>query len=187
VHFRTTFTGFKWIVRAVDEVPGAHMVFGYEEALGYAVGDLVRDKDGLTAALTFADLAARLKADGKTIVDRLEHLARTHGLHATRQVSLRRPIRDIQAAVARLIAAPPAELAGRAVTAVERPADDIVVLRFAGDDRVIVRPSGTEPKLKTYFQLVVDDFDDFAAAKADAASGLDALRLALQDVLGLGD
>ena len=187
VHFRTTFTGFKWIVRAVDEVPGARMVFGYEEALGYAVGDLVRDKDGLTAALTFADLAARLKADGKTIADRLEHLARTHGLHATRQVSLRRPIRDIQAAVARLIAAPPAELAGRAVTAVERPADDIVVLRFAGDDRVIVRPSGTEPKLKMYFQLVVDDFDDFAAAKADAASGLDALRLALQDVLGLGD
>jgi phosphomannomutase len=187
VHFATTLTGFKWIVRAVDTVPGARFVFGYEEALGYAVGDLVRDKDGLTAALTFADLAARLKADGRTIRDQLEHLARTHGLHATRQVSLRRPIPEIRDAVERVIGEPPTELAGRPVVSIERPAEDILVLHLRGDARVVVRPSGTEPKLKAYLQVVIEKFDDYAAAKADAASELDDLRRAVESVLGLGD
>jgi phosphomannomutase len=168
-------------------VPGSRFVFGYEEALGYAVGDLVRDKDGLTAALTFADLAARLKANGETIATQLERLARAHGLHATRQVSLRRPVPEIRAAVARIVAEPPTELDGRVVRSIDRPADDILVLHLDGDARVVVRPSGTEPKLKTYLQVVLDDFDDYAAAKAQAASQLEGLRRALESALGLGD
>jgi phosphomannomutase len=187
VHFKTTLTGFKWIVRAVDAVPGARFVFGYEEALGYAVGDLVRDKDGLTAALAFADLAARLKAEGHTVASKLEDLARRYGLHATRQWSIRAPIPEIQSAVARVIDAPPAALAGRPVTSVERPADDILVLHLEGDARVVVRPSGTEPKLKTYLQVVIDRFEEFAPARKAAADQLEALRRDLSGVLGLGD
>jgi phosphomannomutase len=187
VHFATTLTGFKWIVRATDQVPGSRFVFGYEEALGYAVGDLVRDKDGLTAALAFADLTAQLQADGSSVAARLEVLAREYGLHATRQWSVRAPIPAINAAVERLVASPPTEIAGRAVTAVERPADDILVLHLGDTARVIVRPSGTEPKLKSYLQVVVEDFDRYDEAKQRAASELEALRRALQDVLGLGD
>jgi phosphomannomutase len=187
VHFKTTLTGFKWIVRAVDAEPGARFVFGYEEALGYAVGDLVRDKDGLTAALAFADLVARLKAEDRTVPMQLEALAREHGLHATRQWSIRAPIPDIRAAVERFVAAPPASLAGRAVTSLDHPADDILVLHLEGDARVVVRPSGTEPKLKTYLQVVVDDFDDYDTAKAAAADDIESLRRDLVGVLGLGD
>jgi phosphomannomutase len=174
-------------VRATDQVPGSRFVFGYEEALGYAVGDLVRDKDGLTAALAFAELAARLKDAGETIAVRLEQLARAHGLHATRQVSLRRPIPDIRAAVDRMIAAPPAELGGRAVRSVDRPADDILVLHLDGDARVVIRPSGTEPKLKTYLQVVLEDFDDYGVATARASDELDRLWAATDSALGLGD
>jgi phosphomannomutase len=187
VRFATTLTGFKWIVRAVDQHPGSRVVFGYEEALGDAVGDLVRDKDGLTAALAFADLTARLKADGSSVAARLEALARQYGLHATRQWSVRAPIPAINAAVERVVASPPTEIAGRAVTAVERPADDILVLHLGDTARVIVRPSGTEPKLKSYLQVVLDTFDDWDAARAHAASELEGLRRGLQDVLGLGD
>jgi phosphomannomutase len=185
VHFATTLTGFKWIVRATDQVAGSRFAFGYEEALGYAVGDLVRDKDGLTAALSFADLTARLKAAGETVATKLENLAHAHGLHATRQVSLRRPVVDIRAAVDRLMASPPDELDGRALQSVERPADDILVLHLDGHARVIVRPSGTEPKLKTYLQLVVDDFDDYVVANTQAAEDLDRLWRATESTLGL--
>lgn len=187
VHFATTLTGFKWIVRATDQVPGSRFVFGYEEALGYAVGELVRDKDGLTAALAFADLTARLKAGGETVATKLEQLARAHGLHATRQLSLRRPVPEIRAAVERMIDAPPAELDGRAVQSVDRPADDILVLQIDRDARVIIRPSGTEPKLKTYLQVVIDGFDDYGAARAQAADDLDRLWRATESALGLGD
>jgi phosphomannomutase len=187
VHFRTTLTGFKWIVRAGADLPDARFVFGYEEALGYAVSDIVRDKDGLTAALAFADLVARLKADGRTVIDRLDELAREHGLHATRQYSLRRPVDEIKAAVQRLIESPPNAVAAHAVTSMEQPADDILVLHLDGGSRVIVRPSGTEPKLKTYLQVVLEDVHPVAAAREQAASELEALRLGVISVLGLGD
>ena len=186
VHFVATLTGFKWIVRAVEKVPGSRFVFGYEEALGYAVGELVRDKDGLTAALAFADLTARLKADGRTLPMKLEKLARAYGLHATRQWSIRAPILEIVASVSRIVESPPHTLGGRAVVATEQPADDILVLHLDGEARVVVRPSGTEPKLKTYLQVVIESFDDFKAARAQAASGLEVLRRDLIQVLGLG-
>jgi phosphomannomutase len=91
VHSATTLTGFKWIVRAAADRPGTTFTFGYEEALGYAVTDLVRDKDGLTAALVFADLAGELHLAGDSVPGRLEELARQHGLHATRTWSVRVP------------------------------------------------------------------------------------------------
>lgn len=187
VRFTTTLTGSKWIVRAGKKVPGSRFIFGYEEALGYVVGDLVRDKDGLTAALVFADLAARLKRDGRSVATALEELARTHGLHATRQWSIRAPVPRIRAAVVRMVTSPPSTLASRDVVGVEHPADDIVVLHLAGDARVVVRPSGTEPKLKTYLQVVIETFDDFAAASAAAAAELEALRRDMAAALTLGE
>jgi phosphomannomutase len=102
-------------------------------------------------------------------------------------VSIRRPIPDIAAAVERVIAAPPTALDGRPVVEVQQPADDILVLHLEGDARVVVRPSGTEPKLKTYLQVVVDDFDDYDTAKAAAADDIESLRRDLVGVLGLGD
>jgi len=174
VAFETTLTGFKWIVRAADALPGTRLVFGYEEALGYLVApDLVRDKDGLTAALAFTALVARLKADGSSVSQRLDELAARYGRHRTRQVSIRADIDAIRAAVERLVASPPAAVGALAVTSTERPADDILVLHLEGGARVIVRPSGTEPKLKAYLQVVGE------------ADTLDQLEADVRNVLGL--
>ena len=185
----TTLTGFKWIVRATDRHPGRRLVFAYEEALGYAVHDLVRDKDGLTAAAAMAALVARLKAEGSSVPERLDAIARRHGLHACRQWAVRLDgadgIHRIRDAVAALADAPPSQLDGRTVRAVERPAEGVVVLHLDGDARVVVRPSGTEPKLKRYFQVVVDPVDDVAAARTEAAAALERLRDDLDGVLQL--
>jgi phosphomannomutase len=94
---------------------------------------------------------------------------------------------DIKAAVERVIASPPTAVAGRAVTSIDTPASDILVLHLAGDSRVVIRPSGTEPKLKTYLQVVLDGFDDFADARAHANGELDELQAGVIEVLGLGD
>ncbi|WP_163508752.1 phospho-sugar mutase [Fodinicola acaciae] len=150
--YAETLTGFKWIVRA-----GEPLAYGYEEALGYCVApDLVRDKDGISAAILIADLAARLKAAGATLLDRLDELARVHGRHQTDQLSVRvTDVAEIAAAMARLRAHPPAALLGRPVTGnVDLlPDADVVTLRADGV-RVVVRPSGTEPKLKAYLETV---------------------------------
>jgi phosphomannomutase len=191
VTWATTLTGFKWIVRATEQRPGTRFVFGYEEALGYAVHDLVHDKDGLTAAAAFAALAARLKADGRTVAGQLEAIARRHGLHATRQWSVRlegvEGAARIHHAVTRLAAAPPALVAGRTVVGFEQPADDVIVLHLDGDARVIVRPSGTEPKLKSYFQVVVPVGERWDDARQEAATQLDALVAGVAEVLALQD
>jgi phosphomannomutase len=182
--WETTLTGFKWIVRATEAHPGSRFVFGYEEALGYAVHDLVRDKDGLTAAAAFAALAARLKAEGSTVAERLDELMAAHGLHATRQWSVRLEgaagAARIAEAVGSLAASPPAAVAGREVRHVEMPASDVIVLALAGGARAVVRPSGTEPKLKVYLQVVRDDLDRDAAA-----ADLEALRAGVAEALGL--
>jgi phosphomannomutase len=189
----TTLTGFKWIVRAAADHPGARFTFGYEEALGYAVTDLVRDKDGLTAALVFADLAGQLRSEGATVADRLEDLARAHGLHATRTWSVRvtgpAAAARITAAVRRVVDQPPTTLAGVAVTAVERPADDVVVLQLEGGGRVVVRPSGTEPKVKCYLQVVLAEIAPGAAgwraARTEGEVRLQELQAAIGEVTGL--
>jgi phosphomannomutase len=191
VTWATTLTGFKWIVRATQQHPGTRFVFGYEEALGYAVHDLVHDKDGLTAAAAFAALAARLKAEGRTVVEQLEAIHRRHGLHATRQWSVRLEGAEgaarIHAAVSGLAATPPTAVGPRTVVRVDRPADDVIVLQLTGDARAIVRPSGTEPKLKSYFQVVVPVGDDYGAARAEAQQQLDELQAGVAEVLALQD
>ena len=156
----TTLTGFKWIARA----PG--IAFGYEEAIGYCVlPQVVRDKDGLSAALMVAEMAALARAEGTTLVGRLDELAREHGLFATSQLSLRvTELSERDVMMARLRAEPPAALAGAEVTTVQDlaegsaettglPATDGVLLANVDDARVIVRPSGTEPKLKCYIEV----------------------------------
>ena len=113
--YAETLTGFKWIARAADGVPGARFVFGYEEALGYAVGDVVRDKDGIGAALAMLAVAAEAKAAGRSVLDRYDELERAHGVHLTSQVTLRTA--DQARVMRRLRADPPAELGGQPVTA----------------------------------------------------------------------
>jgi phosphomannomutase len=154
-----TLTGFKWLTR----VPG--LFFAYEEALGYCVlPDVVRDKDGISAALAVCEYAAVLKAQGRTLLDALDDLAGAHGVHATDQISLRvADLEQITQMMQRLRASPPATLGGGAVTSVEDLADGVDGLppteglryRTAEGARVIVRPSGTEPKLKCYLEVVV--------------------------------
>ncbi|WP_040338461.1 phospho-sugar mutase [Candidatus Blastococcus massiliensis] len=183
-------TGFKWIVRAGS--PAAPLVYGYEEALGYAVApSVVRDKDGISAALAVALLAAELKATGRTLLDRLDDLARDHALFVTGQLSVRVEDPDvIPAAMARIRSAPPASLLGRPVVFAdlvdETPSVDAV--RLLGDGmRVIVRPSGTEPKLKAYLETVVPVHEDagLIAARGRGEDELDQLRAELSAALGL--
>ncbi|WP_448617570.1 phospho-sugar mutase [Geodermatophilus sp. URMC 65] len=190
VRFAETPTGFKWIVRA--GTPEQPLVFGYEEALGYAVApDVVKDKDGISAALAVALLAAELRATGRTLTDRLDELALEHGLFATGQLSVRvEDLSRIGAMMARLRSDPPRRLLGREVVASdlldEIPAVDAV--RLLGDGvRVIVRPSGTEPKLKAYLETVVPVHDDagIIAARGRGADELDRLRDEMSAALGL--
>ncbi len=188
-----TLTGFKWIAR----VEG--LAFGYEEALGYCVApDLVRDKDGVSALLLVVELAARLKSEGRTLTDRLDEIAREHGLHATDQLSVRvTDLGVITAAMDRLRSAPPATLGGLAVEQVDDLAEGSAALppteglrfRLAEHARVIVRPSGTEPKIKCYLEVVVpvdgDEPDGVDAARISAAGRLDAIRGDLAAAAGL--
>jgi phosphomannomutase len=183
-------TGFKWIMRAgSSEAP---LVFGYEEALGYSVAPaVVKDKDGISAALAVALLAGELKASGRTLLDRLDELAVEHGLFVTGQLSVRvEDLSLISDAMARLRSAPPARLLGRGVAftdlALEEPSVDAV--RLLGDGvRVIVRPSGTEPKLKAYLETVVPVLDDagIIAARGRGEDELDQLRAEMSAALGL--
>jgi phosphomannomutase len=188
VAFAETLTGFKWIARAALDRPDLRFVYGYEEALGSCVGPLVRDKDGITAALAFAELAAWEKARGRTVLDRLDDLATELGVHATGQRSVRVTgpggMERMAAAVDAIVTSPPAALAGVPVAEVEDlragarlPPTDGVVLRGAGV-RLIVRPSGTEPKLKCYGEAVVPVTGgraSLADARSRAAATLEAL------------
>jgi len=192
--FSPALTGFKWIAR----VPG--LTFGYEEAIGYCVApDVVRDKDGISASVLVAGIAHAEAARGRTLLDVLDDLARRHGVHATGPVSLRvADLALIPAAMRRLREAPPRDLGGSAVTSVEDLADGVDGLpptdglrfRTADGARVVVRPSGTEPKLKCYCEVVVPVAADaggagLAAARTEAAGRLDALRADVAAATGL--
>ncbi|GAB3820148.1 phospho-sugar mutase [Tessaracoccus terricola] len=186
---RTTLTGFKWIGRVPD------LAFGYEEAIGYCCDSAaVPDKDGLTAALTVLRLVAELKSQGRTLADRLDEISANHGLHATSQLSVRvEELSVIADAMARLRADPPAELLGEPVTVVDLaagsealPATDAVELT-GRRLHVVARPSGTEPKLKCYLELVLtpQESADAAAARARAAGELEQLRAEMAAALGV--
>jgi len=188
--YAETLTGFKWIVRAADAVPGAHFIFGYEEALGYAVGDVVRDKDGIGAALAMLALAANAKAAGRSVLDRYDDLETAHGVHLTSQVTLRTA--DQARVMNRLRADPPADLGGQPVTDLVdlavtppdgMPTADVMIFRLAGA-RVVLRPSGTEPKIKCYIEITEPRAGRSLAAAREAAAGrLAPLRSALETVL----
>jgi phosphomannomutase len=190
--FAETLTGFKWI----SKVDG--LVFGYEEALGYCVDpEHVKDKDGVSALLLLCELAAAEKARGRTLVDVLDDLAVAHGLHATDQLSVRvTDLTLIAAAMERLRATTPTTLGGLRVEGVDDlslgagglPPTDGLRYRLADGARVVVRPSGTEPKLKCYLEVVVPVDADAGvdAARISAAARLDALRDDIRTAAGLG-
>ncbi|MET7378227.1 phospho-sugar mutase [Streptomyces sp. NPDC005526] len=188
--YEETLTGFKWIAR----VEGLR--YGYEEALGYCVDpEGVRDKDGITAALLITELASRLKEEGRTLLDLLDDLAVAHGLHATDQLSVRvEDLSLIADAMRRLREQPPTELAGLPITRSEdltRGTDRLPPtdgLRYTLDGaRVVVRPSGTEPKLKCYLEVVVPAaaHTDLPAARTRAADLLTTIKRDLATAAGI--
>ena len=208
--FTETLTGFKWIMRASDDPAIAQkhrFLFGYEEALGYAVTDLVRDKDGMSAALALAGAAAEAKSQGRTLADLLDDIARRFGLYATGQFSV-----DLsggpEAGPALLAAArnaPPLSLLGQPVTSIDDlglglrsradgtkdplalPRSDVIIWRCGDGTRVAVRPSGTEPKVKIYLQVVLPAAgrDDLGPLRVQAAGRLADLRQEIAEVLHL--
>ena len=192
----TTLTGFKWIARAGGDDT---LAYGYEQALGYAVRpDLVADKDGISAALLVLRVAAEQARKGRTLTDRLDDLALAHGLHVTKERSLRAEgaagLARLADAVKRVRKDPPRELAGHPVTVTDLreaapgpvdlagghaerapgqpvPPTDVLIWHAGGDARVMIRPSGTEPVLKLYAEVVwpVRSADELANARANAA------------------
>jgi phosphomannomutase len=196
--YAETLTGFKWLMRVLPDAPEHRLVLAYEEALGYAVSDVVRDKDGISAALVVAQLAATEKRARRTLADRLDAIAERFGLYATDQLTLELEGADALPRMGRIIdslrAEPPATLLGRPLEcledlaagtrrhadgreeALDLPRADVLVLR-ARDVRVVVRPSGTEPKLKTYLEVVAADRDE-------ADGQLAQLRAELTEAIG---
>ncbi|TLM74219.1 phospho-sugar mutase [Pseudarthrobacter sp. NamB4] len=186
-----TLTGFKWISR----VPG--LVYGYEEALGYCVAPhLVRDKDGISAALLIAELAAAAKAEGKTVFDTLDELYLQHGLHASDQLSIR--VADLgllDAMMNRLRVSPPETFGSSAVEVYtdlaegsdHLPATDGLLYVTRDLTRVIIRPSGTEPKLKCYLEVIhhVGSAAELPAARQAVRAALDEVLRDVSEALGL--
>jgi phosphomannomutase len=186
-----TLTGFKWIAR----VPG--LLYGYEEALGYCVAPaLVRDKDGISAAVLIAEFAAAAKAAGSTIFDTLDELYLVHGLHASDQLSIR--VGDLgllDAMMNRLRVSPPESFGGSAVETVTDlaagsaalPPTDGMLYLTKDLSRIIIRPSGTEPKLKCYLEVIrsVGSAAELPAARQETRAALDGVLADVREALGL--
>lgn len=203
--YAETLTGFKWLAPVAEQAQagGRRFVLAYEQALGVMIGDAVRDKDGIGAALLAATLAAGLKARGATVGDALDDLARHHGVHTTqgRSLAVERP-EEVSRAMQALRRDPPAEVAGVAVTAVAdhaagvtrhadqttaplaTPRADLIGLSLADGSRCLVRPSGTEPRVKCYLEAVEPVAGDaVAAARVRAAARLARLGDAFCDLV----
>jgi len=186
-----TLTGFKWLSRADVELPGCTLVYAYEEAIGYCVDPgAVRDKDGISAAVLACDLVAALRNQGRTVLGALDDLALRHGVHVTTAVS--RNIADAdeaEAVMARLRSTPPDRLAGFEVTVTDLLHDrghlraDALVF-FGGDDddwvRMVVRPSGTEPKVKCYIEIRCANIGNIDATRVKARAVADELASVAQ-------
>ena len=175
-------------------MPGARFVFGYEEALGYAVGDVVRDKDGIGAALAMLRLAETAKSEGRSVLEVYDDLERAYGVHLTSQLTLRTA--GQAHVMSQLRSAPPAAFGDEPVTGLfdlarsaaadgawAMPRADVLIFRLA-DARVVLRPSGTEPKIKCYIEIVEPLAGrSLAAAREAAARRLAPLRSALEAML----
>ena len=180
IDFKEVLTGFKWLAKIED------LAFGYEEAIGYAVdSETVNDKDGISAALLLAQIATELKSQGLTLLDLLSEVWSRHGFHGTEQISIRvADISQITQLLTKLRKSPPTQIAGRAVLSIDDLADpkdglpptDGLRLWIDGGIRMIVRPSGTEAKMKCYIEVITKD----AAASQEL---LDQLRQPIKDLL----
>ena len=195
LEYESTLTGFKWVSRVNN------LTFGYEEALGYCVDpDNVSDKDGISAAAMFMEMLAHLKSQEKTIWRVLDELALAHGLHATDQVSVRVTSSDqVALTMAGIRNTPPTKFGGLQVSSIDDlalglgglPKTDAVIIHLAGNDqiqkaRVIVRPSGTEPKIKCYLEVVVRG-EDLAIVQQTADNELKSLAADARPLLGGGN
>jgi phosphomannomutase len=205
VLYDETLTGFKWIAnRAMDlEREGKRFVFGYEEALGYTVGDVVRDKDGISAAVIAAEMVAWLRDQGRTLQDELDAIHRTYGLLVSSQVNIARPgatgAEEIRGIMARLRAANPERIGAHQVAVVRDyeaqtarhrpngptealtlPKSNVLAFELSGGSRIIARPSGTEPKIKFYFDVRTDvgAEEPIKAAEARASAEMSELSRA---------
>jgi phosphomannomutase len=180
IDFKEVLTGFKWLAKIED------LAFGYEEAIGYAVdSETVNDKDGISAALFLAQIAADLKAQGKTLVDLLDEVWARHGFHGTEQISIRvSDMSRITELLAGLRKNPPSQIAGRSVSSIDDlaaptdglPPTDGLRIWLDGGIRIIIRPSGTEAKMKCYIEVITKD-------SQSANDLLDQLRQPLKDFL----
>jgi phosphomannomutase len=203
VAYADTLTGFKWIAnRALElEHEGLRFVFGYEEALGYTVGTVVRDKDGIGAALVMADLAAWCKGKGLTLFGYLEQVQRAHGLFVARQFNTTLPGSTGAATIKAVMQAfreqgvdrigplgveatcdyqAQSRVCGGVTTPLALPKSNVLAWELAGGSRVTLRPSGTEPKLKVYFEVreSLAAGEPMAPARSRATQQLDALEAA---------
>ena len=178
VEYVETLTGFKWLARAARLRPGHRLLFAYEEALGYAASEAVADKDGMSAALVVAEMAALAKEEGRSLLERLDGLEADLGVHSSAQWSWRLEGSAaggvIRGLMARWRSSPPERLGSCAVASVrdlangeaELPPSDVLVLELANGGRVVLRPSGTEPKLKVYFEATTGPCDQGGLVEA---------------------
>ncbi len=209
VHYEETLTGFKWIAnRAMQlESEGYSFVFGYEEALGYTVGSAVRDKDGISAAVLVSEMTAVLAERHKTLLDELDVIYRKYGVYVSSQLNLTRKgtsgAAEIAGMMSHLRKAAPGQIGAHAVVArsdfeaqtrttregvttkLTLPASNVLVYELDGGSRIIARPSGTEPKVKFYFDIreAVAEGETVASAEARATETGKALRDAFQALL----
>lgn len=212
VRYEETLTGFKWIANRAMELEKSdnlQFVFGYEEALGYTVGPLVRDKDGISAAVLFTEFAAFLKKNGKSVLEERESLSRRYGHYVSGQRAVTLPGADgmvqMKAAMDRLRAARPAQVGPLAVLAISDfqtrirtfsdgrtealnlPVTNMIALDLEGGSRIIARPSGTEPKIKFYFDVrePMNADESMQAADARALARMDELKKAFSEIAGV--
>ena len=202
-----TLTGFKWIANGAmeRELKGKRFLMGYEEALGYTIGDLVRDKDGVSALVAFALFAARLQRQNTNVLKLLELIYRKYGYYGTQQVSLKLdPNAEGPSLGDKLRQAQPTEIFGQKITRIDDlksslrydlaantetsislPSSDVLTYFLADGSRIIVRPSGTEPKVKCYYEIIekISDDEAFTTGQARANERLDALISAHQSQL----
>lgn len=201
-HFEYTLTGFKWLAnRAIEllQERGARFIMAFEEALGYTAGTLVRDKDGISTAVLIAEFAAVAASRGRTLIDELETAWRTYGLYLSHQVSRTMPGADGAARIQRIMAAvrqnPPARFGdyevlalqdidagtrtptGGTPTPITLPRSNVLLFELAGAHRIMLRPSGTEPKIKYYFDVreVLREGEPVASGRARGQATMDAL------------